>query len=197
MKKLLLLPLLLFSFSCSTDEMGDSDSKNSFLKKHDGTVWDYKVPAESDILDYLNSDDQFQHNYLSIHNNISQYGFSKVFMLFNEDIYYEIDEPDTIDNYCNFGSVVYTFSDFNGFEFNLIEQKKNILEWSYSSSEYGELLYNLEVSGDELILSLNLNDVDGSTVESLSISFEKVDDDGSLLGKLKSCDDYPHTLETL
>jgi hypothetical protein len=192
MKKLLLLPLLFLAFACSTDEM--SDSGNKFLEKHDGTVWDYKVAAESDIIDFLDPNDQFMHNYLSIHNSISQYGFSNVFMLFNSDIYYEIDEPDTIDNYCNWGSVVWTLSDFNEVAFNLIKQSKNVLEWSYTNADY-IVFQSLNIDGDDMALYTKLTTSEGEELESESISLEKVDDD-SLLEKLKLCDYYYHTADT-
>ena len=192
MKKLLLLPLLFLAFACSTDEM--SDSGNKFLEKHDGTIWDYKTPAESDIIDFLDPNDQFNHNYLSIHNSISQYGFSNVFMLFNQDIYYEIDEPDTIDNYCSFGSMVWTLSDFNEVAFNLIKQSKNVLEWSYTTAD-GIVFQSLNIDGDDMAFYTKLTTSEGEELDSASISLEKVDDD-SLLEKLKLCDYYYHTADT-
>ena len=191
MKKLLLLPLLFLTFACSTDEM--SDSGNKFLEKHDGTIWDYKTPAESDIIDFLDPNDQFNHNYLSIHNSISQYGFSNVFMLINQDVYYEIDEPDTIDNYCSFGSMVWTLSDFNEVAFNLIKQSKNVLEWSYTSAD-GIVFYSLNIDGDDMVFYTKITPPEGEEITA-SLSLEKVDDD-SLLEKLKLCDYYYHTADS-
>ena len=49
MKKLLLIPLLLFTLGCSTDEMDqDSEIKNSLFEKFDNELWNIKELSEVD-----------------------------------------------------------------------------------------------------------------------------------------------------
>ena len=215
MKKHILLPLLFLVLACSTDEQENSDSENSFLEKYDGTLWDAKFPAESDIIDYLATDDQFIHNYLSIYNSISFRDFTKVFAILNNDIYHEIFETPFEDgdwaeideyNICWSGADVYMMSDFEGFRFNMIDESEDVLEWSYTSADY-DVLFSFEVNGNVLTFSWN-GTGDGRYIDNYGaegiITFEKVidndkllaQDDGSLLEELQSCreEDYEHPM---